>query len=734
MKTPVILLVDDEESIINSLRGSFEDEGYIVLCASDGHKALEIVKSQQVDTAFLDIWLPGMDGMETLKAIKDYDAAIEIVMMTGHGNVNTAVQAVKQGAFDFLEKPFSLDAAIDIIKKIKEKQQAPSTEGKTAGGGLMEEDNLTLTGETPDITAIKELVPDLAASEEHILVQGEIGIGKETLARLIHGSSKRKSKPFLKLNCALYGSDDIEAELFGLRKGGAEASKKGSLKEATGGTLLLYSIDALPIEVQKKLTDYIAGAAKSKSSGARIIAASIRNIEEALGMDLLDQGLLDCFKQTVSMPSLKTRRADIPMLLNQFIGHFCKEYGFREKSFDDDALETLVNYDWPGNIKELKNLAEKLVVSVPTVNISSQDIPVSVRDEMQYRMSRTYDRYATMEEAEAAWRKNYLLYHLRKNERDIKKTSEKLNIKEKNLKKYIKDYNIVIAQDRESEMMFQRTLKRSMVLSGRGLHSGDKTGLILTPMPPNSGIIFGNISSGDTVQANIDYVISTEMATSLKNTSAVARTIEHLLATLHAYRISNLMIKINNEVPIMDGSSVDFCKIIEDAGIEEQDEPLDEVVVNKKYTIGEVSKKNKFITIEPADTFSIHYTLNYPKPVGRQEFTFILDAVDSFKREIAPARTFGFLKDIEALTEKGLADGGRLNNFILIDDEKIVNTDLRFPNEFVRHKILDMMGDLYLLGRPIKGKITANMTGHTENAELVRLLRDKMNLAAVGIA
>jgi len=142
----------------------------------------------------------------------------------------------------------------------------------------------------------------------------------------------------------------------------------------------------------------------------------------------------------------------------------------------------------------------------------------------------------------------------------------------------------------------------------------------------------------------------------------------------------------------------------------------------------DVKKTAKFIFIEPADKFSINYTLQYPKPVGRQEFTFVMEDEELFKTEIAPARTFGFLKDIEALQKKGLASGGKLNNFILIDDEKIVNTDLRFPDEFVRHKILDMMGDLYLLGRPIRGKITANMTGHTENTALVRLLRDKMHL------
>jgi UDP-3-O-acyl N-acetylglucosamine deacetylase len=178
----------------------------------------------------------------------------------------------------------------------------------------------------------------------------------------------------------------------------------------------------------------------------------------------------------------------------------------------------------------------------------------------------------------------------------------------------------------------------------------------------------------------------------------------------------------------MDGSALDFCKIIEEAGIEIQGEPVEEAIVTKKHVLGEVKSNKKYIVIEPAEKFSIHYKMNYPKPVGKQEHTFVMDDPETFKNEIAPARTFGFLKDIEALNKVGLAIGGRLNNFILIDDEKIVNTELRFPNEFVRHKILDMIGDLYLLGRPLRGKITANMTGHSDNIAFVRMMHDMIEI------
>jgi UDP-3-O-acyl N-acetylglucosamine deacetylase len=178
----------------------------------------------------------------------------------------------------------------------------------------------------------------------------------------------------------------------------------------------------------------------------------------------------------------------------------------------------------------------------------------------------------------------------------------------------------------------------------------------------------------------------------------------------------------------MDGSATEFCQLLEDAGLEDQDAELDEIAIIDSYTIGDVDPAKKYMVVEPCDTLTIHYTLNYPGPVGHQEYTFVLENAQAFKEQIAPARTFGFLKDIEALEKKGLASGGRLNNFILIDDEKIINTELRFPDEFVRHKILDLMGDFYLLGHPIRGKITANMTGHTQNCEMLHLLRKTIQL------
>ncbi len=723
MKNPVILIVDDEDSIIDTLKGSLEDEDYIVITSSDGMKAVEIIKSQPVDIVFLDIWLPGMDGLTTLKAIKDFNSAIEVVMMTGHGTVNTAVSAIKEGAFDFLEKPFSLDAVIDLINQIQKKKKSTDTNGGKKHLISAAEGRLALTGKDQSIVKIKNIIPKLGRVDDDILLTGQVGTGKEFASRLIHAASSRKASRLKKINLSFYTPKKLETALFGSVMGKA-CGKKSILYNAANNTLFLDAMESLPLNIQERLAAVIRKP-ELKGSNVRIIAAINCEKDKIIKEKKLYRGLIDCFPRTIEMPSLQNRREDIPMLLNLFMEYYCKDYDFREKHIEDDALEILVNYDWPGNVKELKNLVEKMVVSVPTRNINAHDIPSSIRAEMQYSNVSYYERYDSMEEAESAWRKNYLLYFLRKHNKDILKTAADIDIKEDSLKKYISDCGIILKEKMIPKKRFQRTLKRSIVLGGTGLHSGTKTGLILSPMPPNSGVLFGNISSGETIPADIDFVASTNYATCLENNNTKAYTIEHLLATLQAYRISNLMVKINDEVPIMDGSAVDFCRMIEDAGLEEQDESVDELVIEKKYILGEVKKNKKFITVEPADKLIIHYILQYPKPVGFQEYIFTLDSAEAFKREIAPARTFGFVKDFAALEKMGLARGGRLSNFIMIDEENIINTDLRFPDEFVRHKILDMLGDLYLLGRPLIGKITANMTGHSENAELIRMLREK---------
>jgi UDP-3-O-acyl N-acetylglucosamine deacetylase len=276
----------------------------------------------------------------------------------------------------------------------------------------------------------------------------------------------------------------------------------------------------------------------------------------------------------------------------------------------------------------------------------------------------------------------------------------------------------------------ERTIARSVLVNGQGLHSGVRTGLILQPLPPGSGIVFGSILSGQTVPALVDHIDSTGYATTLVREGMVAKTVEHLMATLHAYGVTNLLVKMQAEVPILDGSALELCALVDEAGVVEQPRTVEELVIDRRYAVGG-ERGQKGIAIEPAQGFEVHYTLDYPPPIGRQEYEFRFTDVDAFRREIAPARTFGFVKEIEQLEQMGLANGGRLNNCILVGEEGVVNAPLRFPDEFVRHKILDIFGDFYLLGRPLRGRVTACMTGHSDNAELLRQLRARFGVPTV---
>ena len=268
-----------------------------------------------------------------------------------------------------------------------------------------------------------------------------------------------------------------------------------------------------------------------------------------------------------------------------------------------------------------------------------------------------------------------------------------------------------------------RTIGKSVVAHGRGLHSGVRTGIILHPLPPGSGILFGALSADVMIPANVKYVQSTGYATSLYKDGMGVKTVEHLLSALHGYGITNLLVKLQSEVPILDGSALEFCDLLDEAGVVEQDEEIEPLVVDRPYQVGDPAS-GKYLRVEPAKSLEVSYCLEYPEPVGRQEFVYRHRDTESYREMIAPARTFGFLKEIETLEEMGLANGGRLNNCILIGEQGVINPPLRFDDELVRHKILDLLGDLYLLGKPIQGRVIAHRTGHGDNVALLRTISE----------
>jgi UDP-3-O-[3-hydroxymyristoyl] N-acetylglucosamine deacetylase len=270
-------------------------------------------------------------------------------------------------------------------------------------------------------------------------------------------------------------------------------------------------------------------------------------------------------------------------------------------------------------------------------------------------------------------------------------------------------------------LMPQRTLARSAVLYGQGLHSGKKSGLIFEPLGPDSGIHFVGVSDNRAVPAHLDFVESTGYATTIRLGTTHVATIEHVMSALNAYGVCNLLIKCNGEVPVLDGSSVEFCSLFEEVGFENQIGDWHRIAVKEPFRI-DAGKAS--IRLEPCDAFEIDYTLEYPAPVGKQRFVFRLDDPAIYRKEIAPARTFGFARDIGLLQRQGLALGGRFDNFVLFGEEGPINDALRFPDEPVRHKIMDMIGDLYLLGRRLQARVVAHMTGHTQNIALLRKVRE----------
>jgi two-component system nitrogen regulation response regulator NtrX len=742
-----ILIVDDEENILSSLEGILTDEGFSILKAKDGAEALKVIKSDNPDLVLLDIWIPGLDGIQTLKAIRKLRSDLNVIMMSGHGTIETAVRATKLGAFDFIEKPLSLESVISTVKSAMEHTKS-AQEAPAVSNIEIEE----IIGNSSAILEVKRLVKAASVSSKNILIQGERGTGKEFIAKAIHLQSQMRDMPFIKINCSALKDEEAEDILFGVKGRGRgpgsvvkpalasskQGGQKGRIEQAEGGTLFLDDIEGLSIKLQNRLIKIIRDKKFKRKwdrrfmpLDARIIASSNQALADEVKKGKFKEGLLNLLKEiTINLPSLKDRIEDMPEIVGYFIKYFNVEYGKRIEKIDDDAVEILKNFDWHGNAKELKNVVEHIVMTVQGNTITSKDISTVLPGIPVKGRSALFDGYSSMEEAERAWETEFITHHLKRYNWDITKTAISLNTDRANLLARLKRLEVPISSSYISEgksgFVLQKTLKMSVVLCGQGLHSGLKTGLILSPLPPNKGIIFGDISSGETVPANLDYVQSTDYATTLKSGMTSVKTVEHIMAVLHMYGITNLLIKIGDEVPIMDGSAADFCQLIEDGGIEEQDEVVEELIIGDKYIVGDVST-DRYIYIEPSERFSVHYSLDYPSPIGKLEYAFTSNGKDAFKNEIAPARTFAFIKDYEKLEEMGLGSGGKLSNVILLDDEKVINTPLRFNDEFVRHKILDIIGDFYLLGRPIRGRITARMTGHTENIALLKKIKESIS-------
>ncbi|MZH45619.1 MAG: UDP-3-O-[3-hydroxymyristoyl] N-acetylglucosamine deacetylase [Nitrospinae bacterium] len=722
-----ILIVDDEKNIVSSLTGILLDEGYEVVDTGDGIEALEIIQADPPDLVILDIWLPGMDGIEVLKTVKAYNPEIEVLIMSGHGTIDTAVKATKLGAQDFIEKPFSMDRITQSISEVlSNKRTAPRV------GEKLSSKKLPLCFES--MVEVKKAVKDFSKSMKPVLVLGESGTGKGFIAQAIHGQSKKSDRSFVKVNCSFRQARALHTLLF---KRPGKRSKDSSAPSPVIEEKVLYlsNIESLSKGIQEKLAEALLSNGSQTDESylelipIRIFASSTKDLEALTNKGQFHPALLDVFKDSsLLVPPLRDYSENIPAMVIDYLNEIRETQNTAAPEIGEDALAALCRYTWPGNVKELRTVLNKLILTGANQKmITAQDLPSEI---WQPKIEiKNIDQAGSLQEAELIWEKHFIIHHLKSNNWDIERTCKALSTEEKQLKNKIERHSIEIPEPDKIKNGYrhaQRTLKRSVVLCGSGLHSGIKTGLILQPMPPGSGIIFGDISSGKTIPARLENVQSTDYATRLQKGPASVGTIEHIMAVLHMYRITNLLIKIGDEAPVMDGSAKDFCELIEDGEFEDQEGYYEEIVIDKAYTFGNKENGGPYISIEPSDSFSVSYHMDYPEPIGVQDYTFEFKGDESFKKEIAPARTFGFMEEVAQLTKMGYATGGKLDNFILLGDKKVLNTELRFKDEFPRHKILDILGDFYLLGKPIRGRIKACKSGHTQNIGLLQHIQENL--------
>lgn len=367
-----ILIVDDERSIRRSLKEILEFENFEVEEAEDGKEGLQKATSSHFDIIFSDIKMPKMDGMELLEQLQKEKVESPIIMISGHGTIETAVEAIKKGAFDFIEKPLDLNRILVTIRNAKDKH-ALVEETKVLKKTVQRFKGSSIIGETPEITQIKEMIAKVAPSDARVLITGENGTGKELVARALHENSSRKGEPFIEVNCAAIPAELIESELFGHEKGAftsAVKQKKGKFELATNGTLFLDEIGDMSASAQAKVLRALqegviqrVGGEKNIKVNPRIVAATNKNLRKEIEEGNFREDLFHRLSVILMhVPSLNDRKNDIPLLAEHFLTMICAEHGIPRKKFSDDALEALQNTNWTGNIRELRNIVERMVI------------------------------------------------------------------------------------------------------------------------------------------------------------------------------------------------------------------------------------------------------------------------------------------------------------------------------------------------------------------------------------
>jgi two-component system, NtrC family, nitrogen regulation response regulator NtrX len=447
-----ILIIDDESGIRQTLKGIFEDEGYQASTADSGEAGLDALQKKPVEVVLLDVWLPGIDGIETLSKIKEMEDSPEVIIISGHATIETAVRATKLGAYDFLEKPLSLEKTLIVVNNAIE---AKRLRGENRDLKKQLQVHADIVGQSVPMKALRQQIGLMAPTNGRVLIFGESGTGKELVARAIHAQSQRKDAMFVEVNCAAIPEDLIESELFGHLKGsfaGASAEKEGKFQKAHGGTLFLDEIGDMSLKTQSKVLRTLdeqrftpVGSEDSISVDARVIASTNKDLEEEISIGNFREDLF--YRLNVipfSVPPLRDRREDIPLLARHFLKEFAAAYSRRTREISDDAIDTLMRYSWPGNVRELRNVIERIVIMNPTVDrLDRKHLPPLVHRDGSRR---TVGDHSTLHQARAAYERDYILKKLDENHGNISRTAETLGLERSHLYRKMKTLGIAVKE------------------------------------------------------------------------------------------------------------------------------------------------------------------------------------------------------------------------------------------------------------------------------------------------
>jgi two-component system nitrogen regulation response regulator NtrX len=448
---PSLLIVDDEPSILQSLGGLLSDEGFEVITAVNGYEALKIIDAESPDLVLLDIWMPGIDGIETLKEIKRENPNIQVIIITGHGTIETAVKATKLGAFDLIEKPLSIDKVIVAINNALNFRRLEE-ENKYLRKKTIEKNSIN--GNSRKTIELKKNIAKAAPADTWILINGENGTGKELVARMIHHLSPRAEHPLIDVSCAAIPEDLIESELFGHEKGtfpGANTKRIGKFELANRGTIFLDEIGDMSLKTQAKILRVLqeqkiqrVGGSRTINVDVRVIAASNKNLENEIEEGRFREDLFYRLNVLpIEVPPLRLRIEDIPVLVDTFFKEFAVQNRSKQKKITPGALDILTKYPWPGNVRELKNLVERLAIMGEGEAIDSQDIPdaYNVEASMITEMGESeFLQLDNLKEAKLMFEKEFISRKLARYQNNVTKTAEAIGVGRGYLHKKIKSY------------------------------------------------------------------------------------------------------------------------------------------------------------------------------------------------------------------------------------------------------------------------------------------------------